>query len=58
MEDPFARSRRRKSLNDHDILLFAGNSNRKLAEEIAEKLGTCISDADVGHFADGETYVR
>jgi ribose-phosphate pyrophosphokinase len=38
--------------------LFAGNSNRTLALEIAEHLGTSISDADVGKFADGETFVR
>jgi hypothetical protein len=57
-EDPFARSRRKKSLNEQDIVVFAGNSNKKLAQEIAEHLGTSISDADVGHFSDGETFVR
>lgn len=39
-------------------MIFAGNASRTLAEEIAEHLGTSISDADVGKFSDGETYVR
>lgn len=40
------------------MMIFAGNASSKLAEEIADHLGMSISDADVGKFADGETYVR
>lgn len=29
-----------------------------MAQEVADHLGTCISDADVGKFNDGETFVR
>lgn len=42
----------------HDIKLFAGRSNPKLAEEIAEYLGTTIGPMVIKNFADGETYVQ
>ncbi|MDO4710592.1 MAG: ribose-phosphate diphosphokinase [Peptostreptococcaceae bacterium] len=40
------------------IKLFAGNSNRVLAEKIADKLGLKIGDADVKTFSDGEIAVN
>ena len=42
----------------HDIKLFAGRSNTKLAQEIADYLGTSIGPMVVKNFADGEIYVQ
>ena len=48
-----------KTINPtHDIKLFAGRSNSKLAEEIAEYLGTTVGPMTVKNFADGEIYVQ
>ena len=41
-----------------EIKLFAGNSNRQLAEAIAKELKIPLSDVEVGHFSDGETSVH
>ena len=41
-----------------EIKLFSGNSNRPLAEAIAKRLNTKLSDIEVGHFSDGETSVH
>ncbi|HET9551558.1 MAG TPA: ribose-phosphate pyrophosphokinase [Anaeromyxobacteraceae bacterium] len=41
-----------------DYKLFAGNSNRKLAEAIAQSLGRSLSNAMVGRFSDGEIQVE
>ena len=41
-----------------EIKLFAGNSNRALAEAIAKHLQLPLSDVEVGHFSDGETSVH
>jgi len=41
-----------------DYKLFAGNSNRKLAEAIAQSLGRPLSQAMVGRFSDGEIQVE
>ena len=40
------------------LALFAGNSNKPLAEAIAKELGTNLCSIDVGHFSDGETSVH
>ena len=40
-----------------DIKVFAGNSNRKLAQEICEQMGTKLGEAEVGTFSDGEIFV-
>ncbi|MBQ1767632.1 MAG: ribose-phosphate pyrophosphokinase [Oscillospiraceae bacterium] len=40
-----------------DIKMFCGNSNRKLAEDIAKHMGTHLGDMQVTHFADGECSV-
>ncbi len=42
----------------HDIKLFSGRANPKLAEEIAEYLGTTVGPMVIKNFADGETYVQ
>lgn len=41
-----------------NFLLFAGNSNRPLAQRIAEKLGCTLGNAVVGRFPDGEVSVK
>ncbi len=41
-----------------EIKLFAGSSNRTLAEAIAKELNLPLSDVEVGHFSDGETSVH
>lgn len=57
-DDPFWRSKTKiplKSLPESSgYLLFSGNSNRPLAREIAEHLGTQLGNIKVGRFADGE----
>jgi ribose-phosphate pyrophosphokinase len=40
------------------LVLFAGNANRKLAQEIAEYLGVSLGQADVSQFSDGEVFVQ
>ena len=42
----------------HDIKLFSGRSNPKLAQEIADYLGTTVGPMVVKNFADGEIYVQ
>ena len=42
----------------NEIKLFAGNSNRPLAEAIAKKLNTTLGNIEVGQFSDGETSVH
>ncbi|MDQ2086520.1 ribose-phosphate pyrophosphokinase [Herbivorax sp. ANBcel31] len=42
------------NLHGKDIKIFAGNSNRELALEIAEKIGLPLGLAKVGKFSDGE----
>lgn len=42
----------------HDIKLFTGRSNSKLAQEIADYLGTTIGPIVIKNFADGEIYVQ
>lgn len=43
---------------DSKVKLFTGRANPKLAEEIAEYLGTSICQLDVKNFSDGEVFVR
>ena len=38
----------------HDIRLFSGRSNPKLAQEIADYLGTTVGPMVIKNFADGE----
>ena len=46
------------NLHGKDIKIFAGNSNRPLAEEIAEKIGLPVGVATVGKFSDGEAEIN
>ncbi len=46
------------NLHGKDIKIFTGNSNKPLAEEIAEKIGIPVGIANVGRFSDGETAVN
>ncbi len=46
------------NLHGKDIKIFAGNSNRELADEIADKIGLPVGVATVGQFSDGETRVN
>jgi len=41
-----------------DFLVFAGNSNKTLAQGIVAKLGLRLGDATVSKFSDGEIFVR
>ncbi len=40
------------------LLLFSGNSNRHLAEQIAGYLGVPLGDCEVGRFPDGEVRIK
>ncbi|MBP5427576.1 MAG: ribose-phosphate diphosphokinase [Clostridiales bacterium] len=46
------------NIHGKDIKIFAGNSNLKLAREIAEKIGLPIGSASVGMFSDGESAIN
>lgn len=46
------------NLHGKDIKIFAGNSNRELAEAIADKIGLPLGIATVGRFSDGEIEVN
>lgn len=46
------------NLHGKDIKIFAGNSNRALAEEISEKIGLPLGVATVGKFSDGESAIN
>ncbi len=43
---------------DSDFLVFTGNANPSLAEEIVKSLGTSLGDVQVGRFSDGEVTVE
>jgi ribose-phosphate pyrophosphokinase len=40
------------------VLIFSGNSNIPLAEEVAESLGTSLARAQIQKFADGECKIQ
>ena len=42
----------------NEIKIFSGNTNRPLAEKIAQHLNTTLGEMEVTHFSDGEIYVR
>ncbi|EPR10106.1 ribose-phosphate diphosphokinase [Ruminiclostridium papyrosolvens] len=46
------------NLHGKDIKIFTGNSNKPLADEIAQKIGIPVGIANVGRFSDGETAVN
>ena len=41
-----------------DLVLTAGNANPKLAQEIADFLGTRLAETEVSQFSDGEVFVQ
>lgn len=41
-----------------DFLVFSGNSNKKLAQDVVKKLGMRLGDATVTKFGDGEIFVK
>ena len=57
LEMPFSQLERAVNPT-HDIKLFSGRSNPKLAQEIADYLGTTVGPMVVKNFADGEIYVQ
>ena len=40
------------------LVLFTGNANPSLAQEIADYLGTSLAEAEVSQFSDGEVFVQ
>ena len=44
--------------NNSEFVVFTGNANPGMAEEIAKHLGTSLGAADVGRFSDGEVTVE
>jgi len=46
------------NLHGKDIKIFSGNSNRELAQEIAEKIGLPLGAAHVEKFSDGEAAIN
>ncbi|MEG0677542.1 MAG: ribose-phosphate pyrophosphokinase-like domain-containing protein, partial [Comamonas sp.] len=40
-----------------DFMVFTGNANPGMAQEIVKHLGTTLGAADVGRFSDGEVTV-
>ena len=46
-----------KSIHGKDIKIFACNSNKKLAEDIAAAMGLPLGRCTVGAFADGEVSI-
>ena len=44
--------------NYSEFVVFSGNANRGMAEEIAKHLGASLGAADVGRFSDGEVTVE
>ncbi|MHB1545229.1 MAG: ribose-phosphate diphosphokinase [bacterium] len=40
------------------LKLFTGNSNKELAEKMADYLGIVLGDAEVYNFSDGETFIN
>jgi len=43
---------------DAEMLLFSGNANKKLAEEIAQYLDTSLSPMEITNFVDGEIFLK
>lgn len=43
---------------DAEMLLFSGNANRKLTEEIAKYLNKPLSPIEITNFADGEIFLK
>ena len=46
------------STNSGNLMVFTGNANPKLAQDVAKHLGIALGRADVGRFSDGEIMVE
>ena len=46
------------STQSGNLMVFTGNANPKLAQDVAKHLGTALGRADVGRFSDGEIMVE
>ncbi len=46
------------STQSGNLMVFTGNANPKLAQEVAKHLGIALGRADVGRFSDGEIMVE
>ena len=42
----------------NDVLIFGGNGNRELSEEVAERLGTVLGKSQIKRFSDGECSIQ
>jgi ribose-phosphate pyrophosphokinase len=42
----------------HSLVVFAGNSNRPLAESVCRKIGVVLGDAQIKTFSDGEIQIE
>jgi len=42
----------------HSLVVFAGNSNRKLAEKVSRHIGIRLGEAEVKRFSDGEIQIE
>jgi ribose-phosphate pyrophosphokinase len=58
-QDPLFRSRNFIHLGDEgNVLIFSGESNKELAEEVAARLGHNLGKAKISRFADGECNIQ
>ena len=53
-----AKAKKKKTLDKNRMMIFSGNANLKLSEEIAETLGIELNDAYVGKFPEGEVNIK
>ena len=63
LQDPYIRSRKNlrpicKDPSQPDFVIFTGNGNVPLAQDIANHLGTPLGEAVVSRFADGEVNIK
>ncbi|GLZ08270.1 ribose-phosphate pyrophosphokinase [Actinomadura sp. NBRC 104412] len=47
-----------KATGERKLMLFSGRGHRELAEDVAGRLGTGVTPAELKDFANGEIYVR
>jgi len=45
-------------MSDDSMMVFAGNANPKLAQDVVDHLGLSLGKINVGSFSDGETHVE
>lgn len=58
-KDPLYRSKNNIPLGDNnDVLIFSGTSNKELAQEVAQRLGHKLGEAEITRFKDGECNIK